>query len=170
MSLAWQEVPLDRQHDRQAFDCGEAALNTYLQRFARQNHDNGGAKCFIAAERMTPTRVLGFYTLSPGSIEYARTPAVVRKGLGRYEVPIYRLGRIAVDLSVQGRGLGGGLLLAAGRRCVAVAAEVGGVALLIDAKSDRAATWYESYGAMRLADAPLTLLLPLKTIAAAARI
>jgi hypothetical protein len=69
----------------------------------------------------------------------------------------------------EGRGLGGGLLLAAGRRCLAVSVEVGGVALLIDAKSDRAALWYQGYGAVRLADALLTLLLPLKTIAAALR-
>ena len=50
---------------------------------------------------------------------------------------------------------------------LAVAAEVGGVALLIDAKGEKAAKWYESFGAIRLADAPLTLVLPLKTIAQA---
>jgi GNAT superfamily N-acetyltransferase len=91
----------------------------------------------------------------------------VRRGLGCHEVPVYGLGRLAVAKSVQGRGLGSALLLAAGRRCLAVSAEFGGVALLIDAKSDRAAHWYEGYGAVRLADAPLTLLLLLKTIAAA---
>jgi hypothetical protein len=74
---------------------------------------------------------------------------------------------LAVATSVQGRGLGSGLLLAAGRRCLIVAAEVGGVALLIDAKSERAAQWYEGFGAVRLDDAPLTLVLPLKTIAEA---
>lgn len=167
MTLVWQEAPLDRAHDRKAFDCGEPALNDYLKKFARQNHESGGAKTFVAVEASAPTTILGYYTLSPASIDYARTPAVVRRGLGRYEVPVYRLGRLAVGASVQGRGLGGGLLLAAGRRCLAVAAEVGGVALLIDAKSDRVATWYESFGAVRLDDAPLTLLLPLKTVAAA---
>jgi GNAT superfamily N-acetyltransferase len=165
--LAWQEAPLDRTHDRKAFDCGQAALNDYLQKYARQNHDSGGAKTFVAVEANAPTVILGYYTLSPASIDYARTPAVVRRGLGRYEVPVYRLGRLAVASTVQCRGLGGGLLLAAGRRCLAVAAEVGGVALLIDAKSDRAAVWYESFGAIRLDDAPLILVLPLKTIAAA---
>jgi hypothetical protein len=63
--------------------------------------------------------------------------------------------------------LGGALLIAAGRRCIAVAEEVGGVALLIDAKSDRAAQWYEGFGALRLEDAPLSLVLPLSTIAQA---
>jgi GNAT superfamily N-acetyltransferase len=167
VTLAWQEAPLDRTHDRKSFDCGEPELNTYLERYARQNHDSGGAKTFVAIEAQAPTMVLGYYTLSPGSLDYARTPAVARRGLGRYEVPVYRLGRLAVAASMQGRGLGGGLLLAAGRRCLSVAAEVGGVAVLIDAKSERAAAWYETFGAVRLADAPLTLVLPLKTIAAA---
>lgn len=63
--------------------------------------------------------------------------------------------------------MGGALLIAAGRRCIAVAEEVGGVALLIDAKSDHAAQWYEGFGALRLEDAPLSLVLPLSTIAQA---
>ena len=167
VTRSWQEVPLARTHDRKAFDCGEPALNEYLRKFARQNHESGGAKTFVAIEDRAPTTILGYYTLSPASLEYALTPAVVSRGLGRYEVPVYRLGRLAVSKAEQGRGLGGGLLLAAGRRCLAVAAEVGGVALLIDAKSDRAATWYESFGAVRLDDQLSTLLLPLKTIAAA---
>jgi len=57
---------------------------------------------------------------------------------GRYEIPVYRLGRLGVDRTVQGRGLGGRLLLRAAERCMTVAQEVGGVALLIDAKSDHA--------------------------------
>lgn len=167
MTLRWQDVPLSRDHDRKSFDCSEPALNDYLARYARQNHESGGAKTFVAIEARSPATVLGYYTLSPASMNYARTPDVARRGLGRYEVPVYRLGRIAVATSVQGRGLGSGLLLAAGRRCLAVAAEVGGVALLIDAKGEKAATWYENFGAVRLADAPLTLVLPLKTIAQA---
>ena len=68
---------------------------------------------------------------------------------------------------MQGQGLGGRLLLAAGLRCLAVAEQVGGVALLIDAKSERAAAWYRGYGAVALEDAPMSLILPLATIAAA---
>ena len=51
--------------------------------------------------------VLGFYTLSPASIEYARTPALAKKRLARYDVPVFRLGRLAVDRTVQGHGLRG---------------------------------------------------------------
>lgn len=160
----WTEVAISTQHDRKGFDCGNVELNTYLQRFARQNHTSGGAKCFVAVEPAQPQSVLGYYTLSPGSLEYARTPEIVRRGLGRYEVPVFRLGRLAVARGVQGRGLGGRLLLAAGRRALLVAEHVGGVALLIDAKDERAADWYASHGAMRLLDTPLTLVLPLAMI------
>jgi GNAT superfamily N-acetyltransferase len=165
VSINWEEVALSKSHDRKAFDCGDPALNDYLQKFARQNHDSGGAKTFVAIEIKAPNFILGYYSLCPASLDYTRTPDIVRRGLGRYEVPVFRLGRLATALTMQGRGLGGGLLLAAGHRCLAVAAEVGGVAMLIDAKSDRAAQWYESYGAVRLDDAPLSLVLPLKTIA-----
>jgi hypothetical protein len=71
----------------------------------------------------------------------------------------------AVSVSVHGRGLGSDLLLAAGSRVLAVAAQVGGVALAIDAKDARAASWYERFGAMRLLDDRLRLILPLDTIA-----
>jgi GNAT superfamily N-acetyltransferase len=164
-ALVWEEAPLAKDHARAAFDCGDADLNLYLQRYARQNHASGGAKCFVAAPIDQPSRILGFYTLSPASIEYARTPALAKKGLARYDVPVFRLGRLAVDRTAQGRGLGGALLLRAADRCIRVAREVGGVALLIDAKNERAAQWYESYGAVATLDAPLSLVLPLAVAA-----
>ncbi len=68
---------------------------------------------------------------------------------------------------MQGQGLGGQLQLAAGRRCIRAATEVGGVALLIDAKIERAARWYEVYGALCLLDDPRSLVLPLATVEAA---
>ncbi len=80
---------------------------------------------------------------------------------------VSRLARLAVDRSVQGCGLGGQLLLAAGRRCLLAATQAGGVAFLIDAKNERVAGWYAGYGATALLDAPLSLLLPFKTIHAA---
>jgi GNAT superfamily N-acetyltransferase len=168
-ALAWEETPLSKHHDRAAFDCGDTDLNLYLQRYARQNHESGGAKCFLAVPRHTPARILGFYTLSPASIEYSRTPALAKKRLARYDVPVFRLGRLAVDRSVQGRGVGGALLLRAAARCMRVANEVGGVGVLIDAKDDRAAEWYASYGAVTLLDAPLSLVLPFAVAADALR-
>lgn len=170
-ALVWHEQAISKAHDRAGFDCGDEALNAFLRCHARKTHERGGAKTFVAVEGANATAgvraILGFYSLSPASLSYARCPAVVRRGLARHEVPVFRLARLAVDRSLQGRGFGGQLLLAAGRRCLAVATEVGGVALLIDAKNERVARWYVDYGAVALDDAPLSLLLPLRTIQAA---
>jgi hypothetical protein len=112
---AWHEEPIGKRHDREAFDCGEAALNEFLRRYARKNHEMGGAKTFLAIDDANNKTILGSYSLSPASI----------------------------------------------------ATEVGGVAMLIDARNDRVAAWYASYGALPLLDAPLSLVLPLTIVEAA---
>jgi hypothetical protein len=165
-TIRWREEALTRQHDRANFDCGVDALNDYLRRYARQNHESGGAKTFVAISPQKPTNILGYYTISPGAIAFARTPETLTRKLGRYEVPVFRLGRLAVSATVQRQGLGGDMLLAAGGRALAVAQEVGGVALAIDAKDEMAAVWYERFGAVRLLDDTLKLVLPLDTIRA----
>jgi GNAT superfamily N-acetyltransferase len=166
---AWHAEPINKKHDREAFDCGEEALNEFLRRYARKSHERGGAKTFLAIEDAGSKSILGVYSLSPASVDYSRTPEIVRHGLARYDVPGFRLARLAVDRKWQGKGIGGQLLLAAGRRCLLAAAEVGGVVLVIDAKNEKVARWYASYGAVPLLDGPLTLLLPLGTIEAALR-
>lgn len=166
MLTIWHEEPIGKHHDRDAFDCGDGVLNQFLHRHARQSHEKGGAKTYLAVSELNE-KILGYYSLSPASIAYERAPEVIKRGLARHDVPVFRLGRLAVDSSVQGQGLGGQLLLAAGRRCLLVAAQAGGVALLIDAKNERVAEWYASYGAVPLLDAQLCLLLPFKTIHAA---
>ena len=136
-------------------------------RYARQNHELGGAKSFVAVTAAEPTRILGYYSISPGAIEFARVPSAVTRKLGRYDVPAFRLGRLVVERSLQGQGLGGELLLAAGQRALLVAAEVGGIALAIDAKDQAAARWYLRFGALPLLDDPLKLVLSLAAVAEA---
>nr|WP_251134180.1 GNAT family N-acetyltransferase [Rhodomicrobium sp. Az07] len=163
--LDWREEPIGRSHDRKAFDCGVPELNEYLRRHARQNHEGGGSKTFVAVAPAAPETILGYYSISPASIAFAKVPTALTKGLGRYEVAVYRLARLAVALPMQGQRLGGDLLLAAGARALAVAAQVGGVALAIDAKDEKAAHWYERFGAMPLLDSSLlSLILPFQSI------
>lgn len=166
---SWHEEPVSKRHDREAFDCGEEALNEFLRRYARKSHEQGGAKTFLAIDNADNKTILGFYSLSPASVAYARTPDILQRKLARHDVPGFRLARLAVDRRWQSQGIGGQLLLSAGRRCLLAAKEIGGVVLVIDAKNERAASWYASYGAIPLLDAPLTLLLPLATIEAALR-
>jgi GNAT superfamily N-acetyltransferase len=166
---SWREEAIGRSHDRKAFDCGTPELNVYLQRYARQNHESGGPKTFVVASTVEPTKILGYYSISPGAIEFSRVPDALTRKLGRYEVPVFRLGRLAVSHDLQGYGLGSDLLLAAGARALAVAAEVGGTALAIDAKDANAARWYARFGAVALLDNPLQLVLPLASIGEALR-
>lgn len=158
---AWHEEPVGKSHDRQGFDCGDESLNDFLRRHARQSHERGGAKTFVAIDDADGQTVLGFYSLAPASLQYADAPEVVSRGLARHEVPGFRLARLATDLRFQGQGLGGQLIAAAARRCLRAAVEVGGVMLVIDAKDERAARWYAAHGATALRDRPLTLVLPL---------
>jgi GNAT superfamily N-acetyltransferase len=113
-------------------------MNDFLRRYARQSHDLGAAKTFLAIDDADQT-ILGFYSLAPGALAYAGTPAMLRRGLAQHDVPGFRLARIATHVRAQRQGLGGQLLAAAARRCLRAAAEVGGVVLILDAKNKRAA-------------------------------
>ncbi|RFB99111.1 GNAT family N-acetyltransferase [Rhizobium leguminosarum bv. trifolii] len=163
---AWREEAIAKSHDRQSFDCGDLAMNDFFRRYARQSHEHNASKTFCAIDASTPNRVLGFYTVAPSSVAHEGVPALMTKGLAQHEVPGFKLARIATDISVAGHGLGGQLLAAAALRCLRIASEAGGVLLIIDAKGERAAQWYASYGAEPLENQPRTLVMPLATFAA----
>jgi len=162
----WREAPISKAHDRKAFNCGDAQMNEFLPRFARQSHEQNASKTFCAIDSAEPNRILGFYTITPLAIAYSDAPAEVTKGLAQHEVSGFKLERLATDLTVAGQGLGGQLLAAAALRCLRIAAEGGGLLLIIDAKNERAAAWYASYGAKPLRDKPRALVMPLATFAA----
>jgi GNAT superfamily N-acetyltransferase len=157
---AWREEPIQKKHDRKGFDCGRAELNIFFSQHARKAHENGASKTYVAVDKADGVTVLGFYTLSPAQVDYDRVPEAARSGGGRHAVGGFRLGRLAVDKIFQGHGLGGQLLIAAAERCIRASAEMGGTALMIDAKNEQGVAWYKLYGAISLNDVPLSLLLP----------
>ena len=162
---AWREEPIARSHDRRSFDCGDAAMNDFLRRFARQSHEQNASKTFCAIDDAVVGRILGFYTITPSAIAYAEAPPSMTTGLAQHEIAGFKLARLATDVSVAGRGLGGQLLAAAALRCLRIATQAGGLLLIIDAKSERAADWYASYGAEPLSGKPLALAMSLSTFA-----
>jgi GNAT superfamily N-acetyltransferase len=166
---AWHEEPVAKKHDRKAFDCSQEDLNRFLKQYARQAHEHGSSKTYVAVDDANGTTIFGYYTLSPAQVDFYRVPEAARLNLGRHDVGGFRLARLAVSRSLQGQGVGGQLLVAAARRCMRASQEVGGTALLIDAKDERVAKWYGSYGAVRLNDEPLSLLLPDGVLKAALR-
>jgi GNAT superfamily N-acetyltransferase len=162
MSTAYSIEPLARGHQRGGFDCGEPALNEFLARFARQNDERGLGRTYVAVPR-GERRVVGYYTLSAGSVQFAEVPEHLRLRFPRYPIPVAHLGRLATCRSVRGQGLGGILLIDALKRSLRVADELGVVAMEVWAKSESARTFYMKYGCMALEDDPLHLYLPLET-------
>ena len=94
--------PLVTLHDREDFDCGESSLNDYLKLYARQNDSRGLGKTFVAT-LPDDKKVVGYYTLSSGAVHFEKVP----DKLPRYPVPVVHLGRLAVDKTTIGHGLGG---------------------------------------------------------------
>jgi|SRR3954468_4998015 len=163
MPADWRIELLRRDHGRSEFGCGEPALDEYLSRFARQNHESGVARTHVAVHEAAPDRVLGYYSLSVGSIDRADLPPMARR-FPNFPLPIVRLVRLAVDRRQQGKGLGEGLLIDALARCLIIADEAGIIGVVIDAKHEKAKAFYSRYEFDALPDQPLTLWLTLKAL------
>lgn len=153
---------LDKSFDRALFECGSPELNDFIKAKARQNQAANFNKTFVAIQSGdNAKRVLGFYSLSMGEVDLSSLPEAMQKKLPKHPVPVARMGRLAVDNSTKGQGLGKLLLVDAMKRVKSASAEVGVYALLVDAKDDSAKTFYKKYGFIELADEPMTLFLPL---------
>jgi GNAT superfamily N-acetyltransferase len=164
---AWPVVELlGSHHDRAAFSCGEAALDTYLQRQAAQDMKRRVARVFVA-RGSTPAMISGYYTLSAAAFDRDELPLDLSKRLPHYPVPAAILGRLAVDRSCQGRGYGGFLLLDAVERVLKASGEVAINAVVVDAKNDAARAFYEHFGFIAFPRLPRRLFLPLATFAKA---
>jgi GNAT superfamily N-acetyltransferase len=166
LSRVWPPVRKLAATDRtEAFDCGEPALNQFLQRFALLNQKANGAQTYVCCE---VDSVAGFHSLAVGSVVPESAPARVTKGLARHPVPTMILARLAVDRNHQGQGLGRALLRDALRRTLQ-AADIAGIrCLLVHAKNDAARRWYESWDFEASPTDPFHLFLLLKDIERAA--
>ena len=154
-------VPLEAAHDRAAFQSPSEPLNRYLRQHATQDIRRRVAACFVALTN--ERRIAGYYTLSSASLLLADLPADTRKRLPRYPtVPAVRMGRLAVDQTFVGQGLGGALLADALDR--AARSEIAAVALIVDAKDEAVVAFYRHHGFMALPDSPRVLFLPLATV------
>lgn len=155
--------PLGPEHDRSTFSCGVPALDRYLREQAGQDARRRVAAPFVAST--DGMKVLGFYTLSATSIQLAEIPVALAKKLPRYpRLPATLLGRLATDLSARGVGLGRLLLVDAIAR--AVRSEIASFALMLDAKDENAAAFYERESFIRLPGTPIRLLRRMDDLAA----
>ena len=156
--------PLGRQHDRTAFHCGSKALDRYLKHQARQDADKRVAAPFVAVNQ-PDTRVRGYYTLSASVLTLVDLPDELAHKLPRYpQLPVTLLGRLAVDQSTKGQGLGEHLLLDALRRSLAHADRIAAMAVVVDAKDEAAAAFYRHYGFLTLQAQPSRLFVPMRLV------
>lgn len=161
----WVIEELGSDHDRAGFSCGHESLDTFLKQFASQNQKTGVSRTF-AALRPGQKLVCGYYSLAAGSVQFQQLTDAQRKRLPRYPVPVAHLGRLAVDTSVQGQGLGAYLLVDALARVDRVDRELGIHAIEVVAIDDAAKRFYLKYGFTELADDPHHLFLSMKTVRA----
>jgi GNAT superfamily N-acetyltransferase len=153
---------LGAHHNRSAFDCGEAPLNQFLQKYANQNANRNIGITHVAVAPEDNTRVLGYYTLLTRTIERDAVPRSNR--FPRDGIGVVLLGRLAVDKTAQGHGVGTTMLLRAIKQTSAAARNIGIHALVVDALNERARQWYLSFGFETLLDDPNHLYLPIETI------
>jgi ribosomal protein S18 acetylase RimI-like enzyme len=159
----WIVASLTKSHERAHFDCGEPALNEFLRNYARQNQNENIGRTWVATHP-GERRVLGFHTLTVASVARERFSAEEVKRVPRYPIPVAHLGRLAVDRSAQGTGLGEHLLLHALEQVLRVSQVVGIFAVEVRAKGEAAKRFYERYGFKRAVDDGLHLYLSVKVL------
>ena len=154
---------LKKQHNRKHFDCGEPALNSFLQVLARQQQDKGISKTFVLLDSDQPTTIIGFFTLAACEVVSEELPQPLAK---RYpdRAPGAKLARLAIDQSQQRRGYGKILMVEAMKKALLVADHIGIIGFFVDAKNHNSRVYYEQFGFISFPKQPLEMFLPISTL------
>ncbi len=158
--------PFDKKkHDRTAFSCEQEALTTYIKQQAGQDIRKSVAAVFV----LTPDgkTIAGYYSLSQYAVDAASVPEQTMRELGlpKYkELPATLLGRLARNLAFRGQRVGELLLMHALQQAFNQSRIIASIAVVTDAKDERAEKFYKRYGFIELPDHPNRLFLPMKTI------
>lgn len=144
---------LDKKHNRQDFDCGKELLNNYLKNQAGQDVKRKLSACFVLAEKET-NNIIGYYTLSNNSIPISHFPEHIQKKLPKsyVSIPTTLLGRLAIDIKLQGKGIGKIILIDALKRSYEISKEIGSFAVIVDPIDGGAIKFYEKYDFIKLPD------------------
>lgn len=134
--------PLNEQHDTGLFASGVAALDTWLRLRALKNQVAGASRTFVACEG---PRVMAYYALASGAVTSDEAPGRFRRNMPD-PVPVVVLGRLAVDQTLQGQGIGRALIRDAGRRIIQAADTIGIRGVLVHALSPEAKAFYARVG------------------------
>jgi len=154
------EILDTKKHDRKKFNCGVKALNLYLQKYANQDQKRGLSKIYVLADN---TAIVGYYSISAHSVTRDNLPDNSRIG-GYGDIPFLLLGRLAVDQNYQGHGYGDTLIFHAFKTTMETAEKVGILGMIVDAKDDDAASFYEGFGFKTLKATQNRLVLPITAL------
>jgi GNAT superfamily N-acetyltransferase len=157
--------PLGPDHSLDGFDCGVGSLDNWLLEHARSAAGAGSARAYVI-EDAEQGRVVAYHALSAASVSRRQATARAARGMPRHPIPAVLLARLAVDRTVQGRGLGAFLLRDAMARALAAAAELGIRLLLVHALDESARDFYLRHGFEPSPTDPRNLQLLIKDIEA----
>jgi len=135
---------LAKEHNLSCFDCGNDALNRWLERFAWTNVQNDAARVYVTHRR--DQVVVGYHALTAGSVICEEAPERIGRGLAAHPIGVIVLGRLAVDRAQQGKGLGVTLLQDAFLRAEQAADAIGVRAVLVQAIDGQARSFYLRFG------------------------
>ncbi len=154
---------LDETHYLDDFDSGSTELDGWLRRHGMAAQQMDSARTFVA---VWAGRVVGYFSLTMGSVLRAEAPARFVRGLPAYPVGIVLLARLAVDRGGQGRGVGSRLLADALRKAVAAGEAAAARLVVVDAIDDRAVAFYQRHGFIAVPEHPRRLYRRVKDIRA----
>jgi predicted GNAT family N-acyltransferase len=158
--------PFDkRKHNRTAFSCEQEVLATYLKQQANQDIRKRLAAIFV----LTPdgSNIAGYYSLSQYAVDAGDLQEDVLRKLGspKYpRLPATLIGRLARSLDFKGKGIGELLLVSALEKALQHSRSIASLAVVVDAKDERAKEFYRKYGFIELPDHPSRLFLPMRTV------
>jgi GNAT superfamily N-acetyltransferase len=158
-----QVEELKKHHNRKHFDCGDLALNSFLQVLARQQQDKGISKTFVLCDSANPTTILAFFALAACEVVSDDLPLPLAK---RYptRAPGAKLARLAVDRRQQRKGYGQILMVEAMRKALLVADHIGIIGFFVDAKNHASRVYYDQFGFISFPNHPMEMFLPLTTM------
>ncbi len=155
---------LNSSHIKEDFSCGKELLDNYLMKQATQDVKRKLSACFVITDSPI-RRITGYYTLSNSSISLESIPLTIREKLPKsyINIPLTLIGRLAVDKTCQGRGIGTILLVDALKRCHELSKQIGSFAVIVDPLDNEAELFYFKFGFIKLPDSG-KMFLTMKTI------
>ena len=155
---------LNSGHRRNEFHCGKEILDNYLHKQANQDVKRKLSACFVAVDIET-NLIKGYYTLANNSIAQELIPKKLQKKLpsSYSSIPTTLLGRLAVDIRYQSKGIGKLLLIDALKKSHEISKKIGSFAVVVDSLDKDAEKFYLKYGFIKLPDSK-KMFLPMKTI------